>query len=226
MTPQEFRDKINGGEINQTDFGSSTDFFGDLINDDNISNYQNFSMMGGGENSSYRASAFYRNLQGIALENGRKEYGGRINVNQRGLNNRLNIQLNLATNINNANLLGGGGWESEAYKNPTLSNFNPDGTYRFDLTSTNEYARLQQETSKRKQQTSSGDIKADIDIISGLRGSIFGSFQRNSYNDSQYASQLSENSVENTDFPEGGWAAKSDFYLNPMLSNRPYNIIN
>lgn len=211
MTPQEFRDKINGGEINQTDFGSSTDFFGDLINDDNISNYQNFSMMGGGENSSYRASAFYRNLQGIALENGRKEYGGRINANQRGLNNRLNIQLNLATNINNANLLGGGGWESEAYKNPTLSNFNPDGTYRFDLTSTNEYARLQQETSKRKQQTSSGDIKADIDIISGLRGSIFGSFQRNSYNDSQYASQLSENSVENTDFPEGGWAAKSDF---------------
>jgi len=211
LSAQEFRDRVASGDIDQEDFGNNTDFYDMLINHDNISNNHNFAMSGGTSNTNYRASVFYRNLEGISLENGRQEYGARLNINQKGLDNRLNVQLNLATNFNNANLLGGGAWESEAFKNPTLSNYNPDGSYRFDLTSTNEYARLMQETSFRKQQTTSADFKADLDLFYGLKASVFGSVQRNAYNDSQYAPQDSENSLENTDYPGGAWAAKSDF---------------
>lgn len=210
LSPDEFRDRIASGDIDQEDFGNSTDFYDKLINHSNISHNHNFAMSGGTNTTNYRASINYRNLQGISLENSRQEYGARLNVNQRGLDDRLNVSLNLATNFNNANLLGGGAWESEAYKNPTLSNYNEDGSYRFDLTSTNEYARLMQETSLRKQQTTSADFKADLDIIEGLKGSVFGSMQRNTWVDSQYAPQDSENSLENSDYPGGAWASKSD----------------
>ncbi|MGA9650587.1 SusC/RagA family TonB-linked outer membrane protein [Pedobacter sp.] len=211
LNADEYRAKIKSGEIKQQDFGSSTDFLDDLINHDNLSQNHNLSFSGGTDKSSYRASLNYRDLEGISKENGREEYTLRLNVNQKGLNDRLNVQMNLVTNINKANRLGGGGWESESAKNPTLSNFNPDGSYRFDLTSTNEYARLFQETNYRKQQTSSADVKADLDIITGLKASIFGSVVRNGWVDGQYRLKASENSVENTDFPNGGYAYKADF---------------
>lgn len=211
LTPAEYKAKVASGEIKQQNFGNETDFVGDLINKNNISNNHNFNMSGGTDKTSYRASFNYRDLQGIAKQNSREEYTLRLNINQTGLDNRLRIQTNLVTNFNKANLLGGGGWESEQTKNPTLSNFNPDGSYRFDLTSTNEYARLFQETSYRKQQTTSADIKVDLDIIDGLKASVFGSVQRDNGFDGAYRSRASENSVENTDFPGGGYAGKSDF---------------
>ncbi|RYE21363.1 MAG: SusC/RagA family TonB-linked outer membrane protein, partial [Sphingobacteriaceae bacterium] len=211
LTPDQYRQRIASGDIKQKDFGSSTNFYDQLINHDNFSQNHNLSLSGGTDKTSYRASLNYRDLQGIGKANERKDYTMRLNVNQSGLNDRLKLQVNLATDINNPNLLGGGGWESELTKNPTLSNFNPDGTYRFDLTSNNEYARLFQETSYRKQQTSSADVKADLTLIDGLTLSAFGSAVRDNRVDGQYRLKASENSLENTAFPGGGYAYRGTF---------------
>ena len=211
LSPDQFRQRIASGDIKQKDFGSSTNFVDQLINHDNFSQYHNLSLSGGTDKTSYRAGLTYHDQQGIAKQNGRKDYTMRLNINQTGLNDRLKMQVNLASDINNANLLGGGGWESELTKNPTLSNFNPDGTYRFDLTSNNEYARLFQETSYRKQQTSSADVKADLTIINGLTLSAFGSAVRDNRVDGQYRLKASENSLENTAFPGGGYAYRGTF---------------
>jgi hypothetical protein len=103
-----FRDLIKQGLINENqDFGADTDLFDELINKSNLSQYHNFAASGGTENTNYRASVFYSNMEGIAKENSREQFGGRVNVNQKGLNDRLTMSLNLATNFNKANLLGG-----------------------------------------------------------------------------------------------------------------------
>lgn len=223
LTADEYRQRIASGDIVQKDFGSSTDFLDQLINHDNLSQNHNLALSGGTEKTTYRASINYRDLQGIAKANARKEYALRFSLNQTGLNDRLKVQVDLATNFNNANLLGGSGWEEEQTKNPTLSNFNPDGSYRFDLTSTNQYARLFQETSYRKQQTSSADAKADLTITKDLTGTVFGSVLRDSYVDGQYRLKASENSLENTAFPGGGYAYRGtylsqDFAFEPTLT--------
>lgn len=211
LTADEFRARIASGDIKQQDFGSSTDFYSGLINKNNLSQNHSLSLTGGSDKTTYRASLNYRDLDGIAEQNGRKDYTMRLSIGQTGFNDRLKMAVNLATNLNNANLLGGEGFESELTKNPTLSNFNPDGTYRFDLTSRNELARLNQETNYRKQQTSSADVKADLTIIDGLTLSAFASALRDNRVDGQYILKAGENSVENTSFPNGGYAARGTF---------------
>lgn len=127
------------------------------------------------------------------------------------MNDRLSIQINIATNFNKANLLGGGGWEDQLTKNPTLPHYNPNGTWYFEGTSTNQLARLHQQKNNRNQQTTSGDGKLTLEIIKGLKASIFGSVQRNSYIDNFYASLASEPSMESGTSPGGGQASKSTF---------------
>jgi len=214
LSASEYREKIAQGlrEAN-TDYGYSTDFYDLLLNHDNLSQNHNLAFSGGSQNTNYRASVFYIDLQGLSKANSRKQYGGRLNINQTGFNNLLTAQLNLATNFNRANLLGGGGWEGSLAKIPTLSVYNPDGTYYFEGTSTNEVARLNQETNHRQQQTSSVDVKVTLEPIKGLKASIFGGLQRNSYVDGQYRTLNSEFSLENDIYKGGGYAYRST-YLN------------
>jgi TonB-linked SusC/RagA family outer membrane protein len=226
MTAEQMRARVASGELTRRDYGNTTDFFNDLVNSGNISHNHNLAIAGGSENTSYRASLNYRNLQGFAKENGREEYGIRLNLNQKGFDNKLNLSTNLTTNFNKANLLGGGGWEDQFRRNPTLSNFNPDGSFYFENTSTNQFARLSQESNNRQQQTSSIDSKADFEIVKGLKASLFGAIQRNSYIDGEYRSITGEYSLENDIYKGGGYARRAtvleqNFNIEPTLEYKP-----
>ncbi|RZK80467.1 MAG: SusC/RagA family TonB-linked outer membrane protein [Pedobacter sp.] len=226
MTADEMRAAIASGQLNRTDYGNTTDFFNDLVNKSNLSQNHNLAISGGSDKTSYRASINYRDLQGFAKENGREEYGIRLNLNQKGIDDRLNLAINLTTTFNKANLLGGGGWEDQFRRNPTLSNFNEDGTFYFENTSTNQYARLFQESNKRQQQTSSVDAKADFDIAKGLKASVFGAVQRNSYIDGEYRAVGGEYSIENDIYKNGGYARRAtvleqNFNVEPTIEYKP-----
>jgi TonB-linked SusC/RagA family outer membrane protein len=224
MNADQFRARIAEGQIPASaDYGNTTDAYGALINRGNLSQNHNLALSGGGKSTTYRASLYYQDLQGIAKENGRQQYGGRISVMQTGLKDKLTAQLNLATNFNRANLLGGGGWEGSLIRNPTLSFLNPDGSYYFEQTSTNEVARLEQETNRRQQQTTSADAKFNLEILPGLQASVFGAVQRNSYIDGAYRSLASEFSKENDIYPNGGYARRftylsNNYTLEPTIS--------
>lgn len=209
LSADEFRQKI-AEEAHQNltsvnDAGGNVDAYDELINKDNISQYHTLAISGGSENSSYRASTYYRNLQGIAKENGRREYGVRANFTGRGIDDRLTSSVNLVHNFNDANMLGGGGWEWASSRNPTLPLKNEDGTWMYETTTTNEVAKLYEEHNRRQQQTSSIDGKLGFEVIKGLTASAFGSVQRNQWLDGYYASLASEPSFENpnTEIPGG-----------------------
>ena len=81
----------------------------------------------------------------------------------------------------------------------------------FEGTSTNQLARLHQETNKRQQQTTSADARITLEFIKGLKGSMFGSVQRNSYIDGEYRELASEFSQENDVFKGGGYGRRATF---------------
>ena len=210
----EFRQAIADGLIPESnDLGASTDIFDELINESNLSQYHNFVASGGGENSTYRASFYYRNLEGIALENEREEFGVRATFNQSAFDDKFQIQSSIATNFNDANLLGGNTTANlqnqgiagnqfgvVADWNPTAPIYAPfsdtpetlqnQGLYGYyqPQNGYNPFSEFANRFYQRKQQTFSGDMKLSYEIIEGLTASVFGSYQQDRWNDRFYRS--------------------------------------
>jgi len=226
LNASEFRDLIKQGVIDSSeDFGGNTDLFDELTNSNNISHYHNFAMSGGTANTNYRASVFYNMAEGIVKENDKEQFGGRINVNQKGLQDRLTVSMNLAANISKMNMLGGAGdnskkesygegksfFEQAIQRNPTAPLYNEDGSFyqTYAFNNYNPMSNLANRTKEREQQTTSGDIRVKLDIIDGLSASAFGSFMRNSYNDRYYRASTDWDNREGTSYLGMGYAEKA-----------------
>ncbi|MFC5683768.1 SusC/RagA family TonB-linked outer membrane protein [Flavobacterium sp. MAHUQ-51] len=97
----EFRKQVVAAGGNLDDGGSSTDWQ-DELSQTGISNNVNFSMSGGTENSSYAASVGYDDQQGILRNSNLKRYSGRLNLNQKALDDKFNVSFNMtATKLDN-----------------------------------------------------------------------------------------------------------------------------
>ena len=223
LSPEQFRGAIADGTIPGNDLGTSTDIFEELVNKSNISQYHNFVASGGGENSTYRASLYYRDLQGIALENSRREFGVRASFNQSAFDNRLQFQSSIANNFNDANLLGGGQFGIVTDWNPTAPIYAPfedrqgelqnPGRYGYYQPSNgyNPFSQYDNRFNQRQQQTFSGDMKLSYEFVEGLIGSVFGSYQRDNWNDRQYRSTEDWDQYRNGSAYKGtGYAYKSN----------------
>ncbi|WP_447640109.1 MULTISPECIES: SusC/RagA family TonB-linked outer membrane protein [Chitinophagaceae] len=209
-----------------SDGAASTDWFDALINHSNVSHYHNISMSGGTANTSYRASAYYSNLEGIAKANSRKQYGATMSIHNKGFNDRLTTDITMLYNNNEANMLGGGNWEDALFNlNPTQSPYDSTnlGGYWNQNGTTNVISRLAQQTSTRSQQTTLAQLKSTLQIVNDLSASVSGSLQRDQYVDDQYKSIYSQDSQNDNDVRNGGYAYKGtwlgrDFLFEPTIN--------
>ena len=64
-----------------TDYGSDTDWWDECLNHDNFSQKHHLALEAGTENAQVYTSFFYEKNEGIAKQDGRKDFGGRINAN-------------------------------------------------------------------------------------------------------------------------------------------------
>ncbi len=215
LSADEFRGLIDQGLISaDEDYGTSTDLYDELIDKDNLSQYHNFAASGGSYNSNYRASLYYNDANGIAKQNGREQFGGRLNVNQKGLDDRLEMSVNIASNFNKANLLGGGtgDFEQAVQRNPTAPIYNEDGTF-FETQAYNNYnpmSRLANRINQRDQQTFSGDARFSLEVIEGLKVSVFGSYVRDNWNDRVYRSKEDWDQRPTSEYQGTGYASKAN----------------
>jgi TonB-dependent starch-binding outer membrane protein SusC len=95
FTADEFRSHVQaeGGTLN--DFGGNTDWQ-DELTQTGFSKTMDLSLAGGAsEKFSYYASAGYQDQEGILMNSNLKRYSGKLNLNQKGINGRLNVDLNL-----------------------------------------------------------------------------------------------------------------------------------
>lgn len=213
LSASDFRNYISKGVIDPSlDLGASVDLYEELINKDNFSHFHNFIASGGGEKSSYRASINYQKAQGIAKQNERDQFGGRFNITQTGLNDRLTFAANVAGNFNKADLLGGqtGDFEQAIQRNPTAPIYNVDGTF-FETQGYNNYnplSRLAYRQSARDQQSFSGDARLQFKVIEGLKVSAFGSYLRDTWNDREFRGTKDWDQRVNSDYLGTAYAFK------------------
>ncbi|MCY4779671.1 TonB-dependent receptor [Sphingobacterium sp. UT-1RO-CII-1] len=193
LSADQFRKLVVEGQNKPTlDLGHSTDLYNELINKNNFSQFHNFSASGGSEKSTYRASLNYQDAEGIAKQNGREQFGGRLSFTQTGLNDKLTFSTNIAANFSKADSLGGKTeyFEQAIQRNPTAPIYEGDGSF-YETQGYNNFnpmSRLANRIDEANQQTFSGDARLKLQVIEPLSISAFGSYVRDNWNTRKYRS--------------------------------------
>jgi len=79
-----------------TDFGARTNWMDEVTQDYAFTHKHTLSFSGGDRNNSYRATADYRDAEGLDLRSGREEYGARIMLNHTAKSNLYSVGFNIA----------------------------------------------------------------------------------------------------------------------------------
>lgn len=119
------------------DMGNRTNFFDEILQTA-MATRHSLSYSGGSETMNYMASLNFSNQEGLVITNNLENYGGRLRVNQRFLDNRLNVGFNLladrqrtdyvpVANSHSTNL--GDMLTNSLTQNPTQPIYNSDGTF-------------------------------------------------------------------------------------------------
>lgn len=219
LSAKEWRQAISDGLMGETyDFGSSSDLMDMLTNKENLSQYHNLSAAGGGDNGNFRASLYYRDLQGIAKENEKDNIGGRLNYTLYGMNDKLTFKGSVSANHSNSNLLGGDDWGNITSWNPTSpiysdGSVNDKGQYAYfeAENGTNPLSQYAYELNERDQLIFSSDFTLGYEFMDGLDVSVFGAYQRNAYTDRLYRSTKSYTQYNSSTYQGTAYASKNNY---------------
>jgi TonB-linked SusC/RagA family outer membrane protein len=91
-----------------SDQGANTNWIKELLRT-GITQNHNLAISGGTDKSHYRGSLTYINQEGIAKTNGRKDLNGRFNFDQKALDDKLLITMNVSASQTNSSFIGGNG---------------------------------------------------------------------------------------------------------------------
>ncbi len=159
------------------DAGASTDWY-DEISQNGFAQSHNLSLAGGTDQTSYRVSFNYRGQDGVVKNTGFDQVNGSLSINQKALNDKLSVGLNLIVTNKNADEGFREAFRYATIANPTSSVFLEDGSYNhpsgFD--SFNPVAIVEQNTAEEETNELLANIVATYEIIDGLK--ITGSYAR------------------------------------------------
>jgi TonB-linked SusC/RagA family outer membrane protein len=175
LTAQQWRDYTasHNMDVSGLDKGANTNWF-DEITRTGISQNHNLSLSGGMKNGGYRISLNYLDRQGVMIDNYLKRYNGLISVNQKALNDKLNITLiagviqsdfqpnNTQNSVYAYNML------------PVYPVKNPDGTY-FDIQEWdqgNPVNNMKNNSNLHKTSQLYTNAKVDLEIFKGFTAGI------------------------------------------------------
>ncbi|MFN8357199.1 MAG: TonB-dependent receptor [Spirosomataceae bacterium] len=95
MNASEYRAAAKSFGYTMDDKGADTDWFGAITRTGKVQSH-NIAIGGGTENFSYRASVGYLKQDGVVNKSGNERLSARINLDQKALNGKLDIQTNLS----------------------------------------------------------------------------------------------------------------------------------
>ncbi|OUJ74833.1 SusC/RagA family TonB-linked outer membrane protein [Hymenobacter crusticola] len=178
------------------DDGSNTDWQ-DLVQRTSYSMNHNLSFGAAANNTDYGASANYLKNNGILRRTSLERIIIRGYLNQRFFNNRLKLGLNFINSTTNqndipqTNVLAG-----MLFYLPTVSPFNPDGTYKENYTRTgsgplNPLSLVDNNTYVTKDNKTLINGLVQVDILKGLKFTLSGSTQKTQNNFSSYLNSKS-----------------------------------
>lgn len=108
------------------DRGARTNWYDELIRENNFGQSQFLTVSGGSENTQFRLSGNYRKKTAIDIASDRKEYGYRANFLQKALDGVLEFSGNLSQRVANEEYTNYGAFQQAVKLNPTIPIMNPN----------------------------------------------------------------------------------------------------
>lgn len=204
-----FLAKTNTALTPANDKGANTNWQNEVQRTDALSYNHNVSLSGGTEKTTYNASLNYFKQDGIIKTSDLNRFIGRIGIEQKALNDKLKIGLNISNSVSNANLV--------PYRNTVLSQMltylptspvkNPDGSYFDNLIQTSYYnpvSMLENGTENLKNKNILGNLTVNLKLPFGFSYDVSASYQNSqnvygAFYNSIYTSRY--NNVRNTPEP-------------------------
>ncbi|MCU0352806.1 MAG: TonB-dependent receptor [Cytophagales bacterium] len=187
LTPDEFRQRARERNITIQDLGNNTNWFEEITRTA-VSHNNSLSIGGGTDKSNYRASITYLNQPGVTLNSGFDRLNARLNVGQKALNDKLDVQLLVSANTSNRKFIQYDAFRSAFRANPTLPVYNEDGTFYqpsgFEIE--NPVARVSQLTDSRRDNQFLLNGKLFYEVVNGLRVGVNGSFSMYTENGTRF----------------------------------------
>jgi len=191
------------------DKGANTNWQDEVQRSNALSYNQNVSLSGGTEKTTYNASLNYFKQNGIIKSSDLDRFIGRIGIEQKALNDKLKIGLNISNSVTNSNLV--------PYRNTVLSQMltylptspvrNPDGSYFDNLIQSSYYnpvSMLENGKENLKNKNILGNLTVNLKLPWGFSYDVSASYQNSqnvygAFYNSIYTSRY--NNVRNTPEP-------------------------
>lgn len=175
LSANDIRKYASDNALTLDDRGANTDWQDETFRTGNTQSH-NIAMSGGGDDHNYRASIGYDNFEGVLRGTSRERAIMRLNATQKGINDRLTLNLSLSGTFENNNYVQTNGNNSEAVlfqtfsRNPTYPVYNEDGSFFEvnDFENSNPVALIDQLTNERDAKRYLANAKADFEIADGL----------------------------------------------------------
>ena len=207
--------------------GSSTDWY-DILTQTGITQNHTLSFGGGTDKFNYRASVSAILQDGVVINSNNKKFIGKLQVTQKALNDKLTLNYSLNSGvINNTGMvqsIGNAAFTSNLITianlmRPTDPVYNSDGTYFTDpnvFQYLNPYAVAESVVNEGQQDNLFGSLRADLDIVKGLKASWFGSWRKTNNTNGYF---LPVESTSATAIDQGGYANISNNKQDEKLMN-------
>lgn len=185
LDANEYRFVINNYFPNSTDldYGESTDWLGEVTDENALSQYYHLSATGGNDNLQYRASINWQEQNGAIKKTSNSRVRSVLNVTQHGFNDRLSINYNLSYSSGKNRYADYYILEQTTRRNPTEPVFEEEnkslesGPYYFvdAFQYYNPVAMQNEDTDEGELRNFMGSIKANYRIFDDLSFTMQGS---------------------------------------------------
>lgn len=231
MSANELRDYAKNNNLSlNNDEGASTNWSDEVIRTA-ISHNHNLSISGGNDKSKYSASFNYIEKEGIITGTDMDRINARTFVETKGLNDRLNVSINLNASVTNSNKVSTGSKGQSVYHSiysytPLAPVKNDDGSWYENSTVSqnfNPVSMINEDLLNEQTKDLQGTAKASLDIMDGLVYNVIYSYSNKQLNKNTYHSTNSQIDKHNGSATRASYESKRSVFETYFNYDKTFN---
>ena len=194
LSSDELRNFSSTNGLNMVDGGSNTNWQDEIFRTGLSQNY-NLNFSGGNENSNYYASITQADWVGVMKGTEKQRTIGKVNISHKAFDDRLTLSGSMSGTFEQNDYENYDGFDKDDIlyqafsRNPTDPVYNPDGSYyktTREFNYENPIATINEIDNIRDAKRFLGNLKADLEIVDGLIGSVSVAYIRDDHEQSYF----------------------------------------